>query len=664
MLLYVINVDACIHTENYQIFFYEPAAGKKLELYGASWNPESLTGAFREIADRINRRGLQFGDYQVVVCVRRQESERLRETTLYAKAMVHLALEQSGMLPVITASGTRKVTVLFQVEQPYYGTVPRTAAWEEEQSGLDSLLDRLGLNQQEERERQTADEWEARLREAVSAGLSGKDPVTMQLGRKLSETLEAERVCRETEESDPDEQPVMENDPEESPDEEEKETKETFTVREANGYLSHRVRSLLDGSGMNRDLEVIYWPVAGRQGRAGMVGMLSLIELLRTGGEITPARAARWSGGLTPKEERNLLSSYRHTVDGYRYQLQELCARLEQEELPGAEQERQPYHAPSMPELPAEMEEHIERIRQQLESCRISLHRSRRKEAAVRVGEIAQTLAQSLDGLEDELRQYQNQVLAYLYRELEGDGTAPQTRQIIWKQVPQTDGIADEQGAKEAVAAWDQKMKRLTDCTALIGPWTSLGYLAGMTAAAAVPWICWQGEMLTDKSRVLPALAAAAAVAGGTLLLQVRIPGHFIRMIGKNYDELERRLLQLLDRYQERAEWIRETAAEWIIGEKARQEQKTLLEETRGRSRLAAQKAGCLTAIRKLQAGLDVFSALGDKETKENSFGTELCPEENPEIQRRIHMPFDFERGEAGNEGCWPVMYREGGEQE
>lgn len=31
-MLYVVNVEACIHQENYGIFFYEPAAKQKIEL--------------------------------------------------------------------------------------------------------------------------------------------------------------------------------------------------------------------------------------------------------------------------------------------------------------------------------------------------------------------------------------------------------------------------------------------------------------------------------------------------------------------------------------------------------------------------------------------------------------------------------------------------------
>ena len=36
-MLYVVNVEACIHQENYGIFFYEPAAKQKIELFEAKW---------------------------------------------------------------------------------------------------------------------------------------------------------------------------------------------------------------------------------------------------------------------------------------------------------------------------------------------------------------------------------------------------------------------------------------------------------------------------------------------------------------------------------------------------------------------------------------------------------------------------------------------------
>lgn len=49
-MLYVVNVEACIHQENYGIFFYEPAAKQKIELFEAKWTFESLTDVFSQIA--------------------------------------------------------------------------------------------------------------------------------------------------------------------------------------------------------------------------------------------------------------------------------------------------------------------------------------------------------------------------------------------------------------------------------------------------------------------------------------------------------------------------------------------------------------------------------------------------------------------------------------
>ena len=68
-MLYVVNVEACIHQENYGIFFYEPAAKQKIELFEAKWTFESLTDVFSQIAAHINRREFEDNDYQVIVCV-------------------------------------------------------------------------------------------------------------------------------------------------------------------------------------------------------------------------------------------------------------------------------------------------------------------------------------------------------------------------------------------------------------------------------------------------------------------------------------------------------------------------------------------------------------------------------------------------------------------
>ena len=72
-MLYVVNVEACIHQENYGIFFYEPAAKQKIELFEAKWTFESLTDVFSQIAAHINRREFEDNDYQVIVCVRKHK---------------------------------------------------------------------------------------------------------------------------------------------------------------------------------------------------------------------------------------------------------------------------------------------------------------------------------------------------------------------------------------------------------------------------------------------------------------------------------------------------------------------------------------------------------------------------------------------------------------
>ena len=126
-MLYVVNVEACIHQENYGIFFYEPAAKQKIELFEAKWTFESLTDVFSQIAAHINRREFEDNDYQVIVCVRKhkrasrhQMNAQLiwHDTTLYAKTLTARALEQSGMTSVLTSSYTRKIKIVFLQKIP------------------------------------------------------------------------------------------------------------------------------------------------------------------------------------------------------------------------------------------------------------------------------------------------------------------------------------------------------------------------------------------------------------------------------------------------------------------------------------------------------------------------------------------------------------------
>ena len=65
------------------------------------------------------------------------------DTTLYAKTLTARALEQSGMTSVLTSSYTRKIKIVFQSEQEYFGSAQQISSWEEEQEGLRSFLGSL-----------------------------------------------------------------------------------------------------------------------------------------------------------------------------------------------------------------------------------------------------------------------------------------------------------------------------------------------------------------------------------------------------------------------------------------------------------------------------------------------------------------------------------------
>ena len=52
-------------------------------------------------------------------------------------------------------------------------------------------------------------------------------------------------------------------------------------------YISHRLRSVIEGSQIGRVCEVIYWPLAANSSQASTLAMFGLVELLCTQKEIT-----------------------------------------------------------------------------------------------------------------------------------------------------------------------------------------------------------------------------------------------------------------------------------------------------------------------------------------------------------------------------------------
>lgn len=648
MFLYVINVDACIHVENYRIFFYEPVAQKKLELFEAAWNIPSLTQAFLEIAARIDRRGFNSRDYQVVVCARRRESDRIRETTLYAKAMVSEALERSGMIPVITGAYTRKVTVLFQVEQPYYGTVPKTSVWEEEQNGIWRLLEVLGLSPEDAGVPKILED---ALREVLEHTIQG-DSVLAALQKRLLDALE-----QDIPEEDPAEEELLGELPPVSGEIFEEE----FWQQDSSAYISHRLRSLMDGSGFNRCTEVIYWPVLRRVSRSSRVAMLCMVELLRNGREVTRERVEACFPEHNPDYEERLLARYRKALAGYRRQLSEKRQLLQQEDIETQEEKGgQEDVSDSLPEPSAAFHERLESAKQQLESCGTSLTGSRRKEIGERVEEISQSLAGEFNGLEAELAVYERETAAYLYRAVEGDPCVGRkiagmdTKEGPWKNDPspfdeQKRGL-DEKAAAGMILQWKQDMALLTECAGLTKPASTAVYLLISMAAAIIPYALTQGASWSSRDSLLSSLAAFGLLAAWLLAGRVGLAGFFIRRIADSYRELEKRLMAVLDAYRARASLFWEESVSWLESEKRLERKAGEFRAQKEHAALASRRAWHISAMKKALDGLETF------QTMEDGYGEDV---RDPEVTRRILMPFNYSGDELDNAVYWPVIPQE-----
>ncbi len=652
MLLYVINVDSCIHVENYQIFLYEPVAKKQLDIFSSSWEVSSLTAAFGQAAEYMNRRGFENRDYQVLVCVRRKESERWKETTLYAKAMVAQALEDSGAVSVITGAFTRKVQVLFQVEQPYYGTVPRTSMWEEELSGLNCLMDILDMNAPKQKDAYRHENrtdntdkseliraWDSALYEALE-GERRMDAVTVRLKERLYQAAEEERLLQKEEFAVIDDE-ILEFTAEEAEEEASQDLCE---------YISHRIRSLLDGSGLNQAVEVIYWPVPMESSKAARISMFSLVDLIRTGEEVTEERVRECMTENHPDYEKNLLWRYRKALWGYR---QQLCEKREQLFLEMNEKEEEETKAPilaiSLPEISRVLLDKAELAKQQLINCAVSLQKSKRDEVKERIEDISQSLTEAFDGMERELSAYKNEVKACVYRELSDSTYLHQEKiqKLSEQRILQSADGRDETAAKAQIEQWKQDTSFLTACTQLTGFIPSFAYMLGTMAVASLPYFLYQGKVWTKKESLISSLCIWGSLLVFMAGKQLFMNRYFVKQISQSYAALEKKLDEILDEYIKRAERFQDEMREWLEVKTASQRKQLAIEKMEKEAKYSAGRAWHLAKMQKILDSLDTFGPM------EQGFAqTQL----HPEMTKRILQPMDYFQNEYGNEVYWPVI--------
>ena len=442
-------------------------------------------------------------------------------------------------------------------------------------------------------------------------------------------------------------------------------------------YISHRIRSLFDGSGLNRCTDVIYWPVAREISRANRISMLSLVDLLRNGEEVTREAVQSYYSSQDTEAEERLLDKYRAALAGYREQLSQKHDRILQEVI---SQEEQPVQklSLSLPELSFRLAERIESAKQQLESCRISLKRSKRLEVRDRVEEISQSLTASFTGLEEELTAYEKEVTDCLYREIEGHSYAGFAEAAygnakkdsgFWNRPDQIgsrlqEGIpsfgtgkknretADEKTGKAGIRQWRREMQVLIDCTRLTGAAAAVFYLTGAAALAFVPWLVYQGTVLENKELLPVSVSLFGILLLALVIWRVFMPGYFIRSITAAYSQLEETLNQVLDQYQERANEYRDCAADWLEQEYELQNERRRNQKKQEMSELVSMRAWHLANMQKTLAGLETFQSFGEEWPK---------AAENPEVTRRILQPMDYKKKELGNEVYWPVIEKEEG---
>ncbi len=733
-MLYVVNVEACIHQENYGIFFYEQAAKRKIELFDATWDGESLAGAFSQIAAHINRREFEDTDYQVIVCVRKhprmfrhqatsQTTSNLGgqrtwcDTTLYAKTLVAQALEQSGMASVLTSSYTRKVTVVFQAEQEYFGSAEQTSSWEEEQEGLRCFLSNLqsacdaasaAESESTEAESETKqssealvlvdsfglpaalkpDEWEHTLFTALSCAT--QNPATqnpaMQGGMQTStENWLRGRLLSVMEEEKALDEKLSK--PEEDIPEAGALPFEDEEQNDGQGeYISHRLRSLIDGSKIGRVCEVIYWPVAAKSSQASTLAMFGLTELLCTNKEITKESIQIYQTQGDPHASRLLQRHFASILAGYRYQLgkkrQQIIREIQSErsaekaafenttlentifdsnESNDAYDSSRYTEATKVPSAPQDYLEHLANVKMQLNACKFSLQEGKRNEMKERVEQASEILIQATDGLEEELIAYEKTAAKTLYREVDqavsvgfDHGYAADATDEAGAASAKTkkkDERRTEAAAKEMITKWKTDMGFLVGCAKLTGFIASFFYLCGCIAVVAGLYF---GVHKSGSVQSVYAGLCAMAIVGIVLVVgSFRISAFFMQEIRKSFDELQEKLEEVMQAYRFRAQDYEDSLNAWLLELNKQQTESDRKQKHSDRSEQTSARAWHLANMKRI---LDSLEAFGFEHIEQEFF-----EKEDPVIASRIVQPMDYRQREIGNEIYWPVWTAERG---
>lgn len=768
-MLYVVNVEACIHKESYEIFFYEQAAKRKLEMFDATWDGESLACVFSQIASHINRREFEDTDYQVIVCIRKhpgasrhqtinyrtdaqktgyltasnsmRNQQSWHDTTLYTKTLIAQALEQSGMASVLTSSYTRKVTIVFQTEQEYFGSAEQTSSWEEEQEGLRCFLSSLQsacdaasaesrvpekpdrtsgamtelteakLETKQSSESRvfvdsfgipaalTPDEWEHTLFTALSCA-SQNNSATQGSATQGGKTVSTEDWLRGRLLSVMEEEKALDeklSKPEEEIPEAGALPFEDEEQNDGQGeYISHRLRSLIDGSKIGRVCEVIYWPVAAKSSQASTIAMFGLTELLCTDKEITNESIQIYQTQGDPHANRLLQCHFASILAGYRYQL----SRKRQQIIREIQSERSAENAAlessalentvldsygskdvydasqyagitKVPSAPQDYLEHLANIKMQLNACRFSLQEGKRNEMKERVEQVSEILIQAVDGLEEELIAYERTAAKTLYREAGqavsvGFGhshAAADEIDRIGHENGQTkaanagtkkkDERRTEAAAKEMIAKWNKDMGFLVSCAKLTGFLTSFLYLCGCIAVTVGLYFCIHKNGSVQS--VYAGFCAMAIVGSMLVVGSFRISAFFMQEIKKSFDELQEKLEEVMQAYRFRAQDYEDSLNAWLVELNKQQSESDRKQKHSDRSEQTSARAWHLANMKRI---LDSLEALGFEHAE-----LEFFEKEDPVIASRIVQPMDYRQKEIGNEIYWPVWTAERGQQ-
>ena len=152
---------------------------------------------------------------------------------------------------------------------------------------------------------------------------------------------------------------------------------------------------------------------------------------------------------------------------------------------------------------------------------------------------------------------------------------------------------------------------------------------------------------------VYAGLCVMAIVSIVLIVGSFRISAFFLQQIRKSFDELQKKLEEVLEEYRFRAQDYENSLNAWLFELNKQQSESDRKQKHSDRSEQTSARAWHLANMKRILDSLETFGF--------EHIEQEFFEKEDPVIASRIVQPMDYQQKEIGNEIYWPVWNAEGG---